>query len=114
MAIGALRYLTEAQVAAYHRDGYLAVPELIDRARLVHGSAANTSPTERRLLINSYSAADAIPLVPDSSHSALYGQIVRGQPARVARREAGELRMPPDWSGGYTSIYALQERAARS
>ncbi len=84
----------------------------IHHYRLIHWSAPNASPTERRLLINSYSAADAIPLVPDSQNSPLYGQIVRGVPARVARREAGDLRMPPDWREGYTSIYALQERAA--
>jgi ectoine hydroxylase-related dioxygenase (phytanoyl-CoA dioxygenase family) len=80
----------------------------IHHYRLVHWSAPNTSPADRRLLINSYSAADAIPLVPDSQHSPLYGRIVRGQRPRAARRQAGVLRLPPDWGDGYTSIYELQ------
>lgn len=86
----------------------------IHHYRLVHWSAPNTSPGERRLLINSYSAADARPLVPDSTHSALYGTIVRGQPARTVRREAGEFIMPPDFSRGYTSIYELQRTSAHA
>ncbi len=80
----------------------------IHHYRLVHGSAANTTATERRLLINSYSAADAISLVPDSTRSPLYGRLVRGEPAKIARLEAGRFRMPPDWREGYTSIYELQ------
>jgi ectoine hydroxylase-related dioxygenase (phytanoyl-CoA dioxygenase family) len=80
----------------------------IHHYRLVHWSAPNTSPADRRLLINSYSAADAIPLVPDSTHSPQYGQMVRGRPARAVRRQAGEMRLPPDFSRGYTSIYELQ------
>jgi ectoine hydroxylase-related dioxygenase (phytanoyl-CoA dioxygenase family) len=82
----------------------------IHHYRAVHGSAPNTSPTERRLLINAYRAADAVPLTPDSTHSPLYGQLVRGRAAKVVRREAGVIRMPPDFSKGYTSIYELQAR----
>ena len=82
----------------------------IHHYRLIHGSAANTSSAERRLLINSYSTADAIPLVPDSTRSPLYGRIVRGAAARVGRRQAGQFRMPPDFRGGYTSIYELQSQ----
>jgi hypothetical protein len=33
MAAVATRYLTKQQIADYRRDGYLAVPELIDRER---------------------------------------------------------------------------------
>lgn len=80
----------------------------IHHYRLVHWSAPNTSSAERRLLINSYSAADAVSLVPDSTGSSLFGTIVRGRPAPMVRREAGEMRMPPDWKGSYTSIYDLQ------
>jgi ectoine hydroxylase-related dioxygenase (phytanoyl-CoA dioxygenase family) len=81
--------------------------------RLVHGSAPNLSARPRRLLINAYRAADAIPLTPDSQHSPHYGRLVRGQEARVVRRQAGEIRMPPDFSRGYTSIYELQTRPPR-
>lgn len=83
MATMALRHLGEQQVADSHREG------------------------------NSYRAADAIPLTPDSQHSPHYGRLVRGQEARVARRQAGEIRMPPDFSRGYTSIYELQTRPPR-
>jgi ectoine hydroxylase-related dioxygenase (phytanoyl-CoA dioxygenase family) len=86
----------------------------IHHYRLVHGSAPNLSARPRRLLINSYRAADAIPFTPDSSHSRFYGRLVRGQEARVARRQDGEIRMPPDFSTGYTSIYELQIRPQQS
>src|SRR5262245_45335390 len=56
----------------------------IHHYRLVHGSAPNLSARPRRLLINSYRAADALPFTPDSTRSPLYGAIVRGQEARSA------------------------------
>ncbi len=77
----------------------------IHHYRLVHWSAPNTSASERRLLINSYSAADAVAATPDLTGSPLVGTIVRGQ---AARREAGVMPMPPDFRHGYTSIYELQ------
>ena len=83
----------------------------IHHYRLVHGSAPNLSARPRRLLINSYRAADAIPFTGDSNNSPLYGRVVRGQEAKVARRQGGEIRMPPDFSKGYTSIYELQTKA---
>lgn len=86
----------------------------IHHYRAVHGSAENTSNAPRRLLINSYSAADAVPLTPDTQHSPLYGRIVRGSPARIFRRTAAEWRMPPVWQEGYTSIYELQGSAGGS
>ncbi len=82
----------------------------IHHYRAVHGSAPNTSATERRLLINAYRAADAIPLTADNTRSPLYGQVVRGAEARSFRRQAGGFRMPPDFSKSYTSIYELQSR----
>jgi ectoine hydroxylase-related dioxygenase (phytanoyl-CoA dioxygenase family) len=83
----------------------------IHHYRLVHWSAPNTSPADRRLLINAYAAADAVSLVPDTTRSPLYGQLVRGTPARVVRRTAGDMPLPPDFSRGYTSIYELQREA---
>jgi ectoine hydroxylase-related dioxygenase (phytanoyl-CoA dioxygenase family) len=86
----------------------------IHHYRLVHWSAPNTSPAERRLLINAYSAADAVQLVPDSTRSPLFGTLVRGTEPRVLRRTGGEMPLPPDFSRGYTSIYELQgDSAAR-
>jgi ectoine hydroxylase-related dioxygenase (phytanoyl-CoA dioxygenase family) len=80
--------------------------------RLVHWSAPNTSPGDRRLLINSYTAADAVSLAPDSTRSPLYGKLIRGPWPTVARRTNGDMPMPPDFSQGYTSIYELQGETA--
>jgi len=85
----------------------------IHHYRLVHWSAPNTSTTERRLLINSYAAADAVSFVPDSTRSPLYGTLVRGAPPSMARRTAGDMPLPPDFSQGYTSIYELQTETKR-
>jgi hypothetical protein len=84
----------------------------IHHYRLVHWSASNTSPGDRRLLIHSYTAADAISLAPDSTGSPLWGRLIRGTWPAVARRTAGEMPMPPDFSQGYTSIYELQRETA--
>jgi ectoine hydroxylase len=85
----------------------------IHHYRLIHWSAPNTSASERRLLINAYSAADAVDQGPDLTGSSLVGTIVRGQPARTVRREAGEMPLPPDFRKGYTSIYELQSTMER-
>jgi len=86
----------------------------IHHYRLVHWSAPNTSAGDRRLLINAYAAADAVPLAADPTGSPNYGRLVRGSYPVVARRAGGDMPMPPDWSRGYTSIYELQgERAQR-
>jgi ectoine hydroxylase-related dioxygenase (phytanoyl-CoA dioxygenase family) len=80
----------------------------IHHYRLVHWSAPNTSAGDRRLLINAYAAADAVPLAADPTGSPRYGRLVRGTYPAVARRTAGDMPMPPDFSKGYTSIYELQ------
>jgi ectoine hydroxylase-related dioxygenase (phytanoyl-CoA dioxygenase family) len=84
----------------------------IHHYRLVHWSAPNTSPGDRRLLINSYAAADAVNLAPDLTGSPMYGRLVRGTWPTVARRTAGDMPMPPDFSQGYNSIYEVQSEAA--
>src|SRR5438067_11397658 len=62
----------------------------IHHYRLVHWSAPNTSAGHRRLLINAYTAADAISLVPDSTRSPLHGRLIRGTWPAVARRTHGD------------------------
>jgi ectoine hydroxylase-related dioxygenase (phytanoyl-CoA dioxygenase family) len=86
----------------------------IHHYRLIHWSAPNTSPGERRLLINSYTAADAVNLATDSTKSPLYGRLVRGTWPTVARRTSGDMPMPPDFSAGYNSIYEVQAEAAQT
>ena len=58
--------------------------------------------------------ADAVPLAADPTGSPRYGQLVRGSYPTVARRTAGDMPMPPDFSRGYTSIYELQGDAAKT
>ena len=38
------------------------------------------------------------------------GEIVRGKPAAFAHHDPRPCLMPPDWSGGYSSIFALQQK----
>jgi ectoine hydroxylase-related dioxygenase (phytanoyl-CoA dioxygenase family) len=47
MAALALRHLTEQQIAAYRRDGYLAVPELMDKGRVEELRAVTEELVER-------------------------------------------------------------------
>jgi ectoine hydroxylase-related dioxygenase (phytanoyl-CoA dioxygenase family) len=84
----------------------------IHHYRLVHWSAPNTSPGDRRLLINSYCAADSVNLANDSTGSPQYGRLLRGTWPAVARRNSGDMPMPPDFSKGYNSIYEVQAEAA--
>jgi len=35
-------------------------------------------------------------------------KIVRGEQVKWAHHDPRPCQMPPDWSGGYTSIYAAQ------
>jgi ectoine hydroxylase-related dioxygenase (phytanoyl-CoA dioxygenase family) len=86
----------------------------IHHYRLVHWSAPNTSTAERRLLINSYTAADAVSFMPDTTGSPLVGTLLRGTPPTIARRTAGDMPLPPDFRQGYTSIYELQTETTRS
>jgi ectoine hydroxylase len=83
----------------------------IHHYRLIHWSAPNTSADDRWLLINAYSAADAIPLSADPTKTRFFGAIVRGRAPLSVRRTAGNIRLPPDFSKGYSSIYELQSQA---
>ncbi len=77
--------------------------------RMVHGSKPNNSPRGRPLLLNVVSAADAMPYTFNPLRSKYEQQIIRGKPAKWAHHEPGHYLIPPDWSGGYTSIFALQQ-----
>lgn len=75
----------------------------------VHGSKRNDSPIGRPVLILGYNAADALPYTAPAYPSSHHGTIVRGAAPSHARHDPVTLRLPPDWSGGYTSIFAHQE-----
>ncbi len=76
----------------------------------LHASRANLSKLGRPVLIVGFAACDAMPYTPVAYPSKNYGRIVRGQEARYSHHEALDMRMPPDWSGGYTSIFEHQEK----
>lgn len=79
---------------------------------MVHGSEPNRSDLGRPLLLNVMSAADAFPYSYNPLKTRYYQQNVRGEPARVAHHDPRPMRVPPDWSGGYTSIFEYQQKGA--
>lgn len=81
----------------------------IHNCRTVHSSARNTSDIGRPLLLNTYSSADAMPYTHNPLATKYYGAVIRGQQPRWARHDPRPCLMPPDWSHGYTSIFALQQ-----
>ena len=106
--------LADADVARARCDNavYLSGPAgslTIHNCRTVHGSRPNASGQGRPLLLNVYSAADAFPYAANALPSPHDGTIVRGKPARWARHDPRPGQVPPDWSGGYTSLFALQQ-----
>jgi len=80
----------------------------IHNARTLHFSPSSRSPLPRPLLLNCYTAADAKPYTPHPDPSSHTYEIVRGAPVRWASHDPRPCQIPPDWSGGYTSIYAAQ------
>jgi hypothetical protein len=61
------------------------------------------------LLLNTLSSADAFAYTYNPLTTRYYGQVIRGEPARWSHHDPRPCLMPPDWSGGYTSIFALQQ-----
>ena len=82
--------------------------------RVVHGSAANYSSRMRPLLLNVYSAADALAMAPAPAPTKHTGELVRGQEAVHVHMEPYPARLPPRWDQvGYRSIFAAQKTAPR-
>lgn len=81
----------------------------IHNCRTAHHSAANDSPIGRPLLLNIFKAADAIPYTFNPLGSSHAEEIVRGAPARWAHHDPRPCLMPPDWSGGYSGLFAQQQ-----
>lgn len=80
----------------------------VHNARTLHYSPASKSPVPRPLLLNCYSSADAKPYTPHPSPSRNSYKVIRGEPVTWAEHDPRPCQIPPDWSGGYTSIYAAQ------
>jgi ectoine hydroxylase-related dioxygenase (phytanoyl-CoA dioxygenase family) len=102
----------ELETAGYDR----AVPLVgeagsmtIHHARLVHGSALNTSSKPRRLLLHEYAAADAWPLMGVANFEDFVGRVVRGKPTLEPRLVPVPVRMPLPPSPFQGSIYENQK-----
>jgi len=80
----------------------------IHNCRTVHASQPNLSPIGRPLLLHTYSAADAFPYTPNPVPSRYSGTIVRGSQPRWAHHDPRGSLVPPDWSGGYISVFEVQ------
>ena len=95
------------------RTRYLTGPAgslTIHNCRTLHSSPKNLSDIGRPLLLNTYSSADAFPYTVNPIRSRFDQAIVRGRPAVHSHHDPRPCLMPPDWSGGYSSIFALQQR----
>ncbi len=79
----------------------------IHNCRTVHGSPPSKA-NGRPLLLNAYSAADAFPYTVNPAFTSHARTIVRGKAARWAHHDPRPCLIPPDWSGGYSSIFAAQ------
>jgi ectoine hydroxylase len=80
----------------------------IHNCRTIHGSPPSKSDSGRPLLLNCFNAADAFPYVPQPSPSVRAQSVVRGKRPSMAHLDPRPCPLPPDWSGGYTSIFAAQ------
>jgi ectoine hydroxylase-related dioxygenase (phytanoyl-CoA dioxygenase family) len=96
--LGAVKYLTGP-----------AGSITIHNCRVIHGSLKNLSDAGRPLLLNAYSAAESFPYTANPLPSRYAGTVVRGDAARWATHDPRPCEVPPDWSGGYTSLYAMQQ-----
>jgi ectoine hydroxylase len=94
------------------RAAYLKGPAgsiTIHNCRTVHGSRPNLSDTGRPLLLTVLSSADSFPYTHNPLTTRFYGHCIRGQQVRMANHDPRPCPVPPDWSGGYSSIFALQQ-----
>jgi ectoine hydroxylase len=82
----------------------------LHNCRTLHSSPKNMSDLGRPLLLNTFSSADAFPYTVNPLRSRFDQAIVRGRPATHAHHDPSPCLLPPDWSGGYSSIFALQQR----
>ena len=80
----------------------------IHNCRTVHSSPPSQRADGRPLLLHAYAAGDAFAYTPHPDPSVHAYEVVRGERARWARHDPRPCLIPPDWSGGYTSIFSAQ------
>ena len=106
-------HLSPADAAALD-TGNLALLEgpagsiTVHNCRTVHSSPPSTAPGGRPLLLNAFTSADAFAYTPHPEPSENSFTIVRGERPRWSDVDPRPCQIPPDWSGGYTSIFAAQ------
>lgn len=87
----------------------------IHHARIVHGSALNTSTFDRRLLFYEMMAADAFPLVGSMARfvdlDEYKSRILCGSHPDMPRLKDVPIRLPIPRPGVYGSIYEIQKNA---
>jgi len=81
----------------------------IHNCRTLHYSARNDSDLGRPLLLNTMTSADAFPYTVNPIKPKHDQYLLRGKRAQFAHHDPRPCLMPPDWSKGYTSIFALQQ-----
>lgn len=81
----------------------------LHNCRTLHASPKNLSDTGRPLLLYTLTSADAFPYTVNPIRPAHDQTILRGQRAAWAHHDPRPCLMPPDWSGGYSSIFSLQQ-----
>ena len=81
----------------------------IHNCRTIHGSPRNMSDLGRPLLLFTLTSADAFPYTVNPIKPEHDQTLIRGKRAAWAHHDPRPCLLPPDWSGGYTSIFALQQ-----
>jgi ectoine hydroxylase len=106
--------LSEADVAKLDtsKTVYLTGPAgslTIHNCRTLHSSPTNESDLGRPLLLNTMTSADAFPYTVNPIKPKHDQFMLRGKRALFAHHDPRPCLVPPDWSKGYTSIFALQQ-----
>jgi ectoine hydroxylase-related dioxygenase (phytanoyl-CoA dioxygenase family) len=94
------------------RTVYLTGPAgslTIHNCRTLHSSPKNESDLGRPLLLNTMTSADAFPYTVNPIKPKHDQFMLRGKRALFAHHDPQPCLVPPDWSKGYTSIFALQQ-----
>jgi ectoine hydroxylase len=81
----------------------------IHNCRTIHGSKQNDTGADRPLFLVTLASSDAHAYTSNPIKSRYEHFHIRGKPARWAHHDPRPCLLPPDWSGGYSSIFALQQ-----
>jgi ectoine hydroxylase len=81
----------------------------IHNCRTIHGSKQNDTAADRPLFLVTLASSDAYAYTGNPIKSRYEHFHIRGSKAKWAHHDPRPCLVPPDWSGGYTSIFALQQ-----